>query len=266
MMQCPLCGCFKTKQIIRQADWKIYSCHNCTNAWTEPAPKKIMYDEVDFHASTIDVKNQYLSRSVDDLPQEWQYSVKMQAQLLARHLKPGSRVLEIGCGEGILLYEISKLGFIVKGIEPSKAAAKRGIEKGIDVVQGYFPHPKLCETFDAVVISHVLEHLPNPIETLNQVAKIAPEGYLLLIQTNYHGLVPRLARYKWNWMPDQHYWHFTPKGLMFITQNLVSNITFNLVECEFSSLVHIKKSKLVANIASLFPDLQDQFHLLLKIT
>jgi len=234
MMQCPLCGYFKTKQIINQADWKIYSCQNCTNAWTDPAPKEVIYEEVDFHASTVDIENQYLSRSVDDLPQEWQSSVKMQAQLLARHLKPDSRVLEIGCGEGILLYEISKLGFLVKGIEPSKAAAKRGIEKGIDIVQGYFPHPNLCETFDAVVMSHVLEHLPNPIETLNQVAKIAPEGYLLLVQTNYQGLVPKLARYKWNWMPDQHYWHFTPRGLKYITENLILNISFNSVECEFS--------------------------------
>ncbi len=264
-MQCPICGHFKTKQIINQADWKIYSCQNCTNAWTNPAPKEIIYEEVDFHASTVDSENQYLSRSVDDLPEEWQSSVKMQAQLLARHLKPGSRVLEIGCGEGILLYEISKLGFSVKGIEPSKAAAKRGIQKGIDVVQGYFPHPNLCETFDAVVMSHVLEHLPNPTETLNQVAKIAPQGYLLLVQTNYQGLVPRLARYKWNWMPDQHYWHFTPQGLKYITQNLILNITFNSVECEFSSLVHISKAKLVAKLASVVPKFDDQFHILFKI-
>ena len=64
-------------------------------------------------------------------------------------------ILEIGCGEGILLQELSKKGFNVQGIEPSEAASERVRKKNMGCVTGYFPDSRLRGPFDAVVMAIV---------------------------------------------------------------------------------------------------------------
>jgi SAM-dependent methyltransferase len=265
MMRCPLCDCQKVKRIIDQKTWEIWQCQICNNAWTAPPPSEISYDQVDFHAETVNNKQHERLTSIEDLPYEWRNSIRMQLQLLSRYLKPGAKILEIGCGEGLLAQELIKSGFQFQGIEPSIAAVKRAKEKGVNVVQGYFPNPEIQGEFDAIVMSHVLEHIADPLLTLKQVADICPQGKLLLIQTHYKGLVPTLGKHKWNWMPEQHYWHFTPQGLINLGLKLGPQIVFETVECQFSSLVHISKAKFVDYFTLLVPPLRDQFHLLLQV-
>jgi SAM-dependent methyltransferase len=270
-MECPLCNSRQVKQIINQPSWQIWSCKTCTNAWTLPSPSEINYEEADFHGETVGNKNFVTLNSFDDLSTNQQICIKKQIYLLTQHLYPGAKILEIGCGEGIFLEELSKSGFLVKGLEPSLTASERAKQKGLDVIQGYFPHPKINENFDAVVMSHVLEHTLKPLEVLQEIAKIAPKGILFLIQTHYKGLYPRLAHDKWYWAHEQHYWHFTPNGIIRIASELSPNIHFQKIACEFSSLTRnpqkfpSSKGMLVAEIASLLPPLEDQFHLLLKI-
>ena len=262
-MTCPLCNSTRVKQVLTQSEWAIKACQICTNAWTVPAPTIIEYDQADFHGTTVDSDDQVCLKTVTDLPDEWRKSVLMQSQLLARHLKPKASVLEIGCSEGILLSEISKLGFDVKGIEPSMAGSKRASRKGLDVVTGYFPNLAITGQFDAVILSHVLEHVSQPFEMLSEVIdKISPKGYLLLVQANYQGAIPKLYKEKWYaWSVHEHYWHFTPEGLKGITRQL----KLHTVECEFSSLVHWGRVvKLLQTAAGFIPKIHDQFHLLLQ--
>jgi 2-polyprenyl-3-methyl-5-hydroxy-6-metoxy-1,4-benzoquinol methylase len=171
--------------------------------------------------------------------------------------------MEIGCGEGLLLKELSRSGFNVQGIEPSVTASSRARKKGLNVITGYFPDCLSDALFDVVILSHVLEHFADPIVTLELVSRVAPKGYLLLIQTNYKGLIPRWDREKWYaWSPHEHFWHFTPKGLQMIARRL----GFCPIACEYSSLIHGSKriAKLTGKIARVFPPAWDQFHLLLK--
>lgn len=186
----------------------------------------------------------------------------MQTQLLSHHLAPGARVLEIGCGEGILLNELSSAGFNVQGIEPSQAASARARARGLHVIEGYFPNKAVDGPVDAVVLSHVLEHMPNPLNVLRQVAQLSPNGHLFLVQTNYKGLMALWRRAAWYaWVPEDHYWHFTPQGLA----QLATQAGWQYKNCEFSSLVHpLLMDKFVVKVASVAPRFLDQFHLLLK--
>src|SRR6266704_2419009 len=116
------------------------------------------------------------------------------------------------------------------GVEPSEVASARARQRSLDVVTGYFPNSQVRGPFDAVVLSQVLEHLADPGACLAEIARITPNGYLLLVQTNYRGLVPRLQRGRWYaWAPQQHFWHFTPGGL----SRILSEAGFTLVACEF---------------------------------
>ena len=281
-MICPLCKSQKTgtylssslkrtiiHMISGSAEVKpttIKVCHNCQNAWTDPYPQPIDYTKSDFHHSSLcgSAEVEKLT-TLNDLPQQWSNGIIMQANLIKRNLKPKTKILEIGCGEGILLNELAKLQFTVKGIEPSETASLRAEKKGIDCVQGYFPHPSIKESFDLVILSHVLEHIEKPLEFITQIKSILnPGGYLLLVQTNYKSLQAMLLKWGWYWGCSEHYWHFTPKGLVNITRPL----NFNVKECEFSSLVHEDNyiTKLTEKLKIIIPSIEDQFHLLLQLS
>jgi 2-polyprenyl-3-methyl-5-hydroxy-6-metoxy-1,4-benzoquinol methylase len=267
-IMCPLCGSKITRTILSQAAWAINECTVCTNAWTVPYPSKLDYAASDFHASAIHPaitgRTREAITGVDELPEEWKLCIRRQCRLLARHLPNNARVLEVGCGEGLLLSELSKLGFNVEGIEPSESGSFRARRKGLNVATGYFPQRQPAGHFDAVILSHVLEHLSDPIAILQSTSRIAPLGYLLLIQTHYKGLIPRWDKANWYaWAPHEHFWHFTPEGL----KRLSHSLGFRPVACEFSSLIHgaRRAAKLASTISSLIPSALDQFHLLLKL-
>jgi SAM-dependent methyltransferase len=228
-----------------------------------PSPGEIEYDRGDFHASVIKAESEQPEVFLEKLPKEWRRCIEEQSRLLSYHLPQDSRILEIGCGEGILLAELSKLGFRVEGIEPSESASSRARKKGLSVTTGFFPSVRPAGDFDAVIVSHVLEHLPDPVRALEAISTIAPGGYLFLIQTYYKGVVPWWDGSRWYaWCPREHFWHFTPEGL----NGLACRLGFREVAREFSSLVHGSRrtARVASGIALLYPAALDQFHLLMK--
>lgn len=85
------------------------------------------------------------------------------------------RVLEVGCGDGALLAELAKRGFAptLAGVEISQEAAalarRRGFE--VDVFDGsHIPAPDA--SYDLGVLSHVLEHVPDPGALLSETARV----------------------------------------------------------------------------------------------
>ncbi len=258
---CPLCGSHSVKTFFRQPHWQIDTCMHCTNAWTNPAPGEIPYADKDFHEN---VCGQSQIPTTDALPWEWRKSLLSQIALLSRHLPQKARILEVGCGEGILLRELEKKGFIVYGLEPSKTACARLRQQDFRVAEGYFPQalPPEWKGFDCIIMSHVLEHIDNPATVIDSVSHIAPGGYFLLVQTHWKGLIPRIRKQKWYaWVEEQHFWHFSPDGLSLIARPF----GYKEVEREYSSLVHGSQTeKRLARLTSFKPGWKDQFHLLLQ--
>ena len=159
-----------------------------------------------------------------------------------------------------LLGELARRGFQVAGIEPSVTASEVARRNGLDVETGYFPAVCPSDRFAAVVMSHVLEHLFDPREIMRALAQAVPGGYALFVQTNWHGLIPRLYRRRWYaWVPAQHFWHFTPYGLAVLFQPL----GWRTITVEYSSLIH--RENMVTHFATLAPPWLDQFHLLASL-
>jgi 2-polyprenyl-3-methyl-5-hydroxy-6-metoxy-1,4-benzoquinol methylase len=241
------------REVFATMDWSIHACRQCTNAWTVPSPAQVSYDEEDWHG-------QFGTRSVADLPAQWRSALIKQVGLLARTVPGGSRILEIGCGHGLLLSELQRRGYQVVGIEPSHSAASIAAAEGLDVRTGYFPASAPEGPFDAVIMSHVLEHIENPHVVLDQVQALASAGFVLFAQTNWRGLLPRLERQNWYaWVPEQHFWHFTPKGL----RSLLNQHGWKVVEVEYTSLEH--GGNPLSRAAAVMPGQGDQFHLLARV-
>lgn len=257
--RCLICGSVKIKEVVYLAgNKKVYSCNNCGNAFTYPKPQVPNYAMLDFHSGDRIKENQQLT-SILNLPDEVQYSYKVQKELIGKYLKKGSEILEVGGGEGIFL-ECLKNDYRVELIEPSKSAALRAEKRGIKVYNELLHKVSLEKRYDVLCMSHVLEHIDNPLETIEYLKeKVNPRGYILLTQTNFKGFMPRLLKEKWYaWVPDHHFWHFSLKGMKF----LAGNAKLKVVDYKYSRLWHGKS--IYHESMKYFPFLQDQFHVLLK--
>ncbi|MFN8207211.1 MAG: class I SAM-dependent methyltransferase [Bacteroidales bacterium] len=214
---------------------------------------------MDFHSCTKSDDIESLT-DIDCLPPDWAKLLQIQSGFVEKYLPKQKKVIEIGCGEGLLLSELLNRNYKVYGIEPSEAASKRAVMRGIEVKNGYFPQQKFNGEFDVVIMSHVLEHIENPSNIINEIVKIAPKGYLLLSQTNYLGLIPRIQKGKWYaWVPEQHFWHFSLHGL----SRFLADFGFKQVDYAYSSLVH--PHDIWYKIASQKNSWADQFTVLYKL-
>jgi 2-polyprenyl-3-methyl-5-hydroxy-6-metoxy-1,4-benzoquinol methylase len=251
-MICPLCSENIIKvEVLSNDKWKIFCCPVCTNAWTFPDPLSIEYSIDNFHGE----------KKKEDLPWEWKKSLKMQESLIKKYLDINKKILEIGCGSGFLLQSLHDYGYNVSGIEPSFKAVELARNKGLNVYCDIFPSKLLKDKkFDLIIMSHVLEHIKDTTEIINEVKNhLNPGGLFLLIQTNYEGIVPRLKKDNWYaWVPEQHYWHFTPKGLT----KLLEKEEFKVLKTEYSTIVH---GNMLSFIYMIIPKTGDQFHLLARV-
>lgn len=97
-----------------------------------------------------------------------------------------NRMLDIGCGAGELMAQHRELGWSVTGIEPDARAAALSRARGLEVHHGsVFDAPLDGHNFDVILMSQVIEHLPDPVEALRRAARwLAPGGKVVLITPN----------------------------------------------------------------------------------
>jgi len=98
--------------------------------------------------------------------------------------KEKKSILEIGCGTGELLKLFKIEGWDIKGIEPDYSLSEyaRNSNK-LDVETSIFKLDNFLENrFDIIALSHVFEHLANPIEFLKQIESIMEENSIVFIE------------------------------------------------------------------------------------
>lgn len=96
----------------------------------------------------------------------------------------GGRLLDIGCGQGTFLSEMSRAGWNVQGVEPDTSAAAVARAHGVPVVDKPLERAQLTPaSFDAVTMNHVIEHFHDPNEALRIAYRLLQPGGLLWIAT-----------------------------------------------------------------------------------
>ena len=141
---------------------------------------------------------------------------KMRVESLVGDLPAGSKVLDIGCGRGVMLRALLDLGHEAHGVEIAPEAAS-----GADPRAQIRIAPELAKadyeenSFDAVIMWHVLEHLPHPEKTLAEIRRILrPGGRLILAVPNFGSLQSRRTGNHWFHLDlPRHLYHFTPQTL-----------------------------------------------------
>lgn len=256
---CTICSSLEVKEMIAVSDKaKIMICRNCKNAFTYPKPEAPDYALEDFQAGKGDAHSITL---FDQLPEEIKKSYHIQLEMIEKNIPKGSTVLEIGGGEGIFLEMLKKSGYEVELVEPSISAAQRAIKRGLKVQNTYLQNASFDRKYSLICMSHVLEHINDPIGVIKKVKNLLePNGCILLAQTNFKGFMPRFLKANWyGWVPEEHFSHFSLSGL----QYLAEKSSLSVSAYKYSRLVH--GPSIYHKTLKFIPFVQDQIHMLLQL-
>jgi SAM-dependent methyltransferase len=118
--------------------------------------------------------------------------------LIGEHVGSG-RLLDVGCGHGLLLDEARRRGFDVVGLELSRSAARHAREAlGLDVREVPLEEFDSWNSFDVVVLADVIEHLDDPVGAVERCARLLrPGGALCVVTPDPSSLTARVAGARW---------------------------------------------------------------------
>lgn len=105
-----------------------------------------------------------------------------------------ARLLDVGCGPAWFLDAAAARGVRVAGLEPDDATAARARARGLDVASGYFPASAPPGPFDVVSFNDVFEHLPDPVQAAQSLARmVSDDGRVLITAPSSQGFFYRVA-------------------------------------------------------------------------
>ncbi len=191
-LRCPAC---KAGELAESAG--AVSCPNCSARFAADANGVIDLTVTLSHAENIQRKTYDETRAGHQQTSDpWHCFVSptgLRHRRWLRRLKltPGMTFLEAGCGSGALTDSISSntgaTGFAID-ISPASIAGqlvRRGNRESFDVaVASALALPFADATFDAVVCTDLVEHLPDPAAFYDQAARVLKPGGQLLVRCN----------------------------------------------------------------------------------
>ena len=159
--------------------------------------------------------------------------MKPEFKIISTLIKKESHVLDIGCGDGILMeYLKDEKKVNIRGIEISKSKVQNCIAKGLTVIEGnaeedlkQFPD----NSFDYVVLSQTLQAFLNPENVIKELLRIGKQAIVTI--------------------PNFGYWkirlHLLLKGTMPVTRTLPEEWynTPNIHLCTIKDFVFFSKKK-----------------------
>lgn len=199
--------------------FEIKQCKQCGLALTWPMPKPEDMDNY-YPDTYYGSGKKKFSGVIEYLTQ---LGCKWRAEAIHQHApQPLSEanVLDVGCGRAGLLRSLQSLGYRCYGTERSSFPDKSAIAD-LEIFTGSLAEADYAdEHFDAVSIWHVLEHLHDPFETLDDIARVTRKGGLLAIAVpNFSSWQSRLFKAAWFHLDlPRHLYHFDVQSL---TQALI---------------------------------------------
>lgn len=175
-VSCNICGSSDERIIATQNSCRVVMCRNCGFVYVNPRPD---------NETLKHLYLKYLPSKIED-PLLWDAYMEdvftKAANILMQRFPKGGRVLDVGCGYGFFLSQMNAKEWQIFGIDVSPTAVSYAKGHGLNVTLGTLEDIKYeDDSFDAVTLFYVLEHLPDPLNTLMEIRRILkPDGLLVL--------------------------------------------------------------------------------------
>ncbi|MGH7673934.1 MAG: class I SAM-dependent methyltransferase [Gemmatimonadales bacterium] len=167
-MTCKLCGATDLPLFYTQGDRRQHRFYRC------PWCRLVVYD-----TRTGVSQEKYVLRAVDPEAATRQNRAHRQTYaFIRRHARPPGRLLDLGCGDGTVIWLARRDGWDVKGVElfPEHAALVRERLQLPVLAADIMSYQDEPARWDVVVLTHVLEHLPDPVAVLTKIRDLLKPG------------------------------------------------------------------------------------------
>ncbi|AWV99854.1 class I SAM-dependent methyltransferase [Arcticibacterium luteifluviistationis] len=228
-LECTKCGCLQIAEIPNNIS-KYYPSNYYSYSSSSPDSKikEYLKGERDNYAVS---KKGLLGNLVS------KYFPNIRAQILSEiPISKNSKILDVGCGNGVLLLALRRIGFVnISGIDPF-------IENDISYGNGLDIYKKMIhevkEKQDVIMFHHSFEHMPDPLETFQTVSKLLNKGGYCIIR------VPTVSSYAWkhyreNWVQldaPRHFFLHSEKSIDILAKKVsltVEKVVYDSTELQF---------------------------------
>jgi 2-polyprenyl-3-methyl-5-hydroxy-6-metoxy-1,4-benzoquinol methylase len=221
---CLCCGSAAINRVFECKDhtvsnevFEIWMCHTCTLRFTQDAPDEnaiVAYYKSAEYISHTDTKRGLVNRLYHYVRR---YTLTNKLELIKEvtGLKHGV-LLDVGAGTGAFAHTMQQGGWHVSGLEPDETARANALNNyKLELGELGDLEKFNKETFDAITLWHVLEHVHDIhayIKTFSKILK--PAGRLVIAVPNYTSY--DAGHYKQYWAAydvPRHLYHFSPKSM-----------------------------------------------------
>jgi len=210
--------------------YQIINCNICGFNHLNPIPSKKEIDEFYQKKYFLEIKNGRTAASMQRLIDQKKVDEELAwlkstlycdiKSLFCRYLPEGSRnFCEIGCGSGHFLRYMIENGWIGIGIEPSEntfCQTKLDIKIFNNTLESFLTeNPDAKNSFDAVAVANVLEHVIDPTEMLNGIKSLLnPNGIAYIRVPNDFSMLQLSANES---SPIKNWWVAIPDHINYFT-------------------------------------------------
>lgn len=201
--RCPVCACATLGPDYQHTDrlgatWTIFRCSGCGLGFLNPMPSWAElgpYYQGDYYA--------YVGTDADKAAEDEQLkTAAATGELRHAPITAGTRLLDVGCGEGSFIRLAARLGAMVEGIEPSELGVAAARRTGLQIFHGtaeQYVEKHGGERFDVITANHVLEHVHDPVRALVAMKSLLDQdGVLVIAVPNPDCYASRSLRGHWH--------------------------------------------------------------------
>lgn len=221
---CPACGSTAIQNQIKAIDYTvstesfdIWHCNNCNLRFTQSIPTAANigpYYQSTNYVSHSDTQKGLIHRCYH-LVRSHTLNTKRKLVQKLTGLNTGA-LLDVGAGTGAFSKTMENAGWLVTGLEPDDTARKNAIQiNNIDLKSPETMYDIQGESFDAISLWHVLEHVHNLHGYLDQFHHILkPTGKLIIAVPNYTSYDASYYGAYWAaYDVPRHLYHFSPASI-----------------------------------------------------
>lgn len=225
-VSCNLCGHDDTRlkfpstidESLDQAGWEafrcthpgygvhppIVKCQHCGLVYTNPRPRR---DAIKHNYEIVEDPLYLQERGAREL------TFEKHLRSFEKFTGPahGRRLLDVGAYLGVFVEIANQHGWDAAGLEPSHWASQYGMDRGLQMTQGTLEEANFpSDTFGAVTMWDVIEHLGDPLAEMRHVYRILePGGWIAVHTMDIDSMFAKLMGPRWPWLMEMHVYFFS---------------------------------------------------------